>query len=87
MQADAELDVGQSRADAGFGHILCRKAQFGTGLKNKALGEAHVVIVFEPRAYIALVGQEQRAFDLEEAGREPFDPDGRIGAPGPFSRS
>src|SRR3546814_18410831 len=50
-----------------------------TRLQDQSLGDALVIIAFEPTEQITLVAQEQGAFDLEQIGREPFEADRRIG--------
>src|SRR3546814_8048915 len=59
--------------------VLRGKVQLDTRLQDQSLGDALVIIAFEPTEQITLVAQEQGAFDLEQIGREPFEADRRIG--------
>src|SRR3546814_20476063 len=77
---ESQLEVGKPRSDARFGDILSREIDLCPRLQDQPLGDALVIIAFEPPEQIALVRQEQRAFGFEPVRRESFEADRRIAA-------
>src|SRR3546814_7935866 len=69
-----------------FGDILSREIDLCPRLQDQPLGDALVIIAFEPPEQIALVRQEQRAFGFEPVRRESFEADRRIAAVWPFAQ-
>src|SRR3546814_11861740 len=69
----------EPRSESVLRDVLRGKVQLDTRLQDQSLGDALVIIAFEPTEQITLVAQEQGAFDLEQIGREPFEADRRIG--------
>src|SRR3546814_4683713 len=62
--------------------ILERKIDLRHRLEDQLLGDALVVIAFEPGEQVTLVRKKQRALDFEPIGGEPLEADRRIGAVG-----
>src|SRR3546814_20156208 len=69
----------EPRSESVLRDVLRGKVQLDTRLQDQSLGDALVIIAFEPTEQITLVAQEQGAFDLEQIGREPFEADRRLG--------
>src|SRR3546814_11659416 len=65
----------EPRSESVLRDVLRGKVQLDTRLQDQSLGDALVIIAFEPTEQITLVAQEQGAFDLEQIGREPFEAD------------
>src|SRR3546814_1157947 len=78
-EAQAQCGSGRRRPDAVLGNILSREIELEARLEDQALGDPLVIIALGEGENIALVGQEQSAFDLKPVGRQSLDADGRVG--------